>query len=158
MQFIDLHAQYMALKTEIDTRIHSVLDHGQYIMGPEVAELEQQLAEFAGVKHCLTCANGTDALQLLFMAYGVRTGDAVFCTDITMIASVEPACMLGAVPVFCDIEKDTYNVNAKSLERQIKAVLAEGKYHPKLVVAVDIFGNPCDFDAIRVRQSHLTEC
>jgi len=148
MQFIDLHAQYQALKNEIDKRIQAVLDHGQYIMGPEVAELERELAQYVGVKHCLTCANGTDALQLLFMAYGIKAGDAVFCTDITMIASVEPACMLGAVPVFCDIEPDTYNMSAQSLERQIKAVIAEGKYQPKLVIAVDIFGNPCDYGAL----------
>ena len=148
MQFIDLGAQYRTLKSKIDARIGAVLNHGQFIMGPEVAELEQRLAEFVGVKHCLTCANGTDALQLLYMAYGIGTGDAVFCTDITMIATIEPACMLGATPVFCDIEPDTYNISASSLERQIQAVQAEGKYHPKAVVAVDIFGNPCDYEAI----------
>jgi len=148
MQFIDLNAQYRALKTEIEARIKTVLDHGQFIMGPEVAELERRLMEFIGVKHCLSCANGTDALQLLYMAYGIGIGDAVFCADITMIASIEPACMLGAAPVFCDVRLDTYNIDATSLERQVRAVLAEGKYHPKAVVAVDIFGNPCDYETI----------
>ena len=148
MQFIDLSAQYQALKPEIDAQIHRVLEHGQFIMGPEVTDLEKQLAEFTGVKHCLTCANGTDALQLLYMAYDIGPGDAVFCTDITMIATIEPACMLGAEPILCDVEKDTYNISAASLERQIRAVLAEGKYRPKAVVAVDIFGNPCDYPAI----------
>ena len=148
MQFIDLGAQYKTLKSEIDARIGTVLGHGHFIMGPEVAELEHRLAEFVGAKRCLSCANGTDALQLLYMTYGVGAGDAVFCTDITMIATIEPACMLGAAPVFCDIEPDTYNISAASLERQINAVKAEGYYRPKAVVAVDIFGNPCDYEAI----------
>ena len=148
MHFIDLPAQYQELKQEINERIQTVLDHGQYIMGPEVAELEGQLAEYVGVKHCVSCANGTDALQLLYMAYGVCRGVAVFCTDVTMVATIEPACMLGATPVFCDIDRETYNMSADSLERQIRAVQEEGTYRPKAVVAVDIFGNPCDYEAI----------
>lgn len=96
MQFIDLGAQYRTLKTEIDEGIQKVLDHGQYIMGHEVREFEQQLAQYIGVKHCISCANGTDALQMLYMAYGIGKGDAVFCPDITFISSVEPAVMLGA--------------------------------------------------------------
>lgn len=148
MQFIDLGAQYRTLKTEIDEGIQKVLDHGQYIMGHEVREFEQQLAQYIGVKHCISCANGTDALQMLYMAYGIGKGDAVFCPDITFISSVEPAVMLGATPVFCDIDKDTYNLSPASLERQIKAVLAEGKLTPRLVVAVDILGNPADYDEL----------
>lgn len=148
MQFIDLQAQYRALKPEIDANIQSVLDSAQFIGGSYVKELEARLAAFVGRKHCVTCANGTEALQLAFMAYGVGKGDAVFCPDVTFIASVEPACMLGATPVFCDITADTYNLCPKSLERQIKAVLAEGRLTPKMVVAVDFLGNPADFEAL----------
>lgn len=148
MDFVDLKAQYKALKSEIDANIQDVLDSAQFIGGPYVAELEKRLAAFAGRKHCITCANGTDALQIAFMLAGVGNGDAVFCPDVTFIASVEPAKMLGAVPVFCDILPDTYCLSPESLERQIKAVLAEGKRTPKVVVAVDILGNPCDYDAI----------
>lgn len=148
MEFIDLKAQYRALKPEIDANIQSVLDAAQFIGGPYVRELEERLAAFVGRRHCVTCGNGTEALQLAFMAYGVGKGDAVFCPDVTFIASVEPACMLGATPVFCDITPDTYNLCPESLERQIQAVLAEGKLMPKLVVAVDFLGNPADFSAI----------
>ena len=148
MQFIDLKAQYRALKTEIDANIQAVLDSAQFIGGPQVKELETQLAAFVGRKHCVTCANGTDALQIAYMVAGVGEGDAVFCPDMTFISSTEPAKMFGAVSVFCDITPDTYTLCPESLERQIKAVLAEGKLTPKAVVAVDILGNPCDYDAI----------
>lgn len=148
MQFIDLKAQYQALKTEIDANINAVLEAGQFIGGPQVKELEQKLAEYVGRKHCITCANGTDALQIAYMVYGIGEGDAVFCPDITFISSTEPSKMFGATSVFCDIQPDTYNLCPESLERQIKAVLAEGKLKPRAVVAVDILGNPCDFDKI----------
>lgn len=148
MQFIDLKAQYNALKSDINANIQSVLESAQFIGGPFVKELETELAAFTGRKHCITCANGTDALQIAFMVAGVGEGDAVFCPDMTFISSTEPAKMFGAVSVFCDITKDTYNLCPESLERQIQAVLAEGKYTPKAVVAVDILGNPCDYDAI----------
>ena len=148
MQFIDLKAQYRALKTEIDGNIQAVLDSAQFIGGPFVKELEEQLAAFTGRKHCVTCANGTDALQIAYMVAGVGAGDAVFCPDMTFISSTEPAKMFGAVSVFCDITPDTYTLCPESLERQIQAVLAEGRLTPKAVVAVDILGNPCDYDAI----------
>ena len=148
MQFIDLKAQYQALKAEINENIQAVLDDGRYIGGPQVKQLEEKLASFVGRKHCISCANGTDALQIAFMVYGIGEGDAVFCPDITFISSTEPSKMLGAASVFCDIQPDTYNLCPESLERQIKAVLAEGKLTPKAVVAVDILGNPCDYDAI----------
>lgn len=148
MQFIDLEAQYQALKPEIDANIQSVLDAAQFIGGPYVKELEEKLAAFTGRKHCVTCANGTDALQLAYMAVGVGEGDAVFCPDMTFISSTEPANMFGAVSIFCDITPDTYCLSPESLERQIKAVLGEGKLTPKAVVAVDILGSPCDYDAI----------
>ncbi len=148
MQFIDLKAQYAALKDEIDANIQSVLNSVQFIGGSYVEELEAQLAAFTGRKHCITCANGTDALQLAFMACGIGKGDVVFAPDMTFISSTEPAAMFGAVSVFCDITPDTYSICPESLEGQIQAVLAEGKYTPKAVVAVDILGNPCDYDAI----------
>lgn len=148
MQFIDLKAQYQALKAEINENIQAVLDDGRYIGGPHVKELEEKLAAFVGRRHCICCANGTDALQVAFMVYGIGAGDAVFGPDITFVSTTEPAKMLGATSVFCDIQPDTYNLCPESLERQIKAVLAEGKLTPKAVVAVDILGNPCDYDAI----------
>ncbi|MCF2595525.1 DegT/DnrJ/EryC1/StrS family aminotransferase [Pseudoflavonifractor phocaeensis] len=148
MQFIDLKAQYRALKAEIDANIQAVLDSAQFIGGPFVKELEEQLAAFVGRKHCVTCANGTDALQIAYMVAGVGEGDAVFCPDMTFISSTEPAKMFGAASVFCDITPDTYTLCPESLERQIQAVLAEGRLTPKAVVSVDILGNPCDYDAI----------
>ena len=148
MQFIDLKAQYQALRTEIDANIQCVLNSAQFIGGPMVQDLEERLATFTGRKHCITCANGTDALQLAYMMLGIGIGDAVFAPDMTFISTVEPAAMLGATPVFCDITNDTYTLCPTSLERQIKAVLAEGKLSPKAVVAVDILGNPCDYDAL----------
>ena len=148
MEFIDLKAQYKALKNEVDANIQKVLDSAQFIGGPFVVELEDKLAAYVGRKHCVTCANGTDALQVAYMALGIGPGDAVFCPDITFVASTEPAKMLGATPVFCDIRPDTYNLCPESLERQIQAVLAEGRLTPKGVIAVDILGNPCDYDSI----------
>ena len=148
MEFIDLKAQYRALKPEIDRNIQVVLDSAGFIGGKYIKELEQELAAFTGRRHCITCANGTDALQLAYTMLGVGEGDAVFCPDITFISSTEPAKMFGATPVFCDTEPDTYTLSPESLERQIRAVEAEGKLTPKAVVAVDILGNPCDFDRI----------
>lgn len=148
MHFIDLQAQYRALKEEINANIQTVLDEGVFIGGRFVAELEKKIASYVGRKHCIACGNGTDALQAAYMALGIGKGDAVFCPDCTFIASVEPAYMLGATPVFCDVSMDSYNIDPQSLERQIQAVLAEGKLTPKVVVAVDFLGNPCDYDAI----------
>jgi UDP-2-acetamido-2-deoxy-ribo-hexuluronate aminotransferase len=148
VQFIDLKAQYQALKPEIDANIQSVLNAAQFIGGPYVKELEEALAAFTGRKHCITCANGTDALQIAYMMTGVGAGDAVFCPDMTFISSTEPAKMFGAASIFCDILPDTYCLDPASLERQITAVLAEGIFTPKAVVAVDILGNPCDYDVI----------
>ena len=125
MEFIDLKAQYAALKEEINANVLSVMESARFIGGPEVKELEEKLAAFVGRKHCVTCANGTDALQIAYMLYGIGEGDAVFCPDITFISSTEPSKMLGATSVFCDIQPDTYCLCPESLERQIKAVLAE---------------------------------
>lgn len=148
MQFIDLGAQYQALKSNIDANIQAVLDSAQFIGGSFVKELEDKLAAYVGRKHCITCGNGTDALLAAYMALGIGQGDAVFCPDCTFIASVEPAYLLGATPVFCDVSMDSYNLDPTALERQIQAVLADGKLKPKVVTAVDFLGNPCDYDAL----------
>lgn len=148
MKLIDLQLQYAVLKREIDANIQAVLDSTQFIGGPFVSRLEEQLTAFTGRKYCITCANGTDALQVSYMALGVGPGDAVFCPDFTFVASTEAAKLLGAVSVFCDIDPHTYCLSPESLERQVKAVLAEGRFTPKAVVAVDILGNPCDYDKI----------
>lgn len=148
MEFIDLKAQYRALKNEIDANIESIIESAKFIGGPQVSEFETKLAAYVGRKHCISCASGTDALQLAFLAYGVKEGDAVFCPDMTFIASIEPACMLGATPVFCEIESDTYNINPVALEAEVKKVVEEGKLTPKMVVAVDFLGNPAKHDEI----------
>ena len=148
MEFIDLKAQYRALQPQIDENIRRILSGAHFIGGAEVTEFEEKLAAYVGRKYCVSCGNGTDALQLSYMAYGVGPGDAVFCPDMTFIASVEPACMLGATAVFCDIEPDTYNLSPTSLEEHIQRVLAEGKLRPRAVVAVDFLGNPAKFDEL----------
>lgn len=149
MEFIDLKAQYAALKEEIDESIEKVLASTHFILGEEEKEFEKRLAEYIGVKHVVGCSDGTAALQLIYMAYGIGAGDAVFCPDMTFVASVEPACLLGATPIFCDIDSRTYNIDANSLERQINAVIKEGKWNPKAVVAVDFIGNPADYNEMR---------
>jgi len=148
MEFINLKAQYMTLKAQIDSNVQAVIEGTHFIGGEQVKELEEQLAAYVGREHCITCGSGTDALQLAYMAYKVGDGDAVFCPDMTFIASVEPAVLLGATPVFCDIEADTYNLSPVSLEEHIKRVIAEGKLNPKVVVSVDFLGNPVKIDEI----------
>jgi len=145
MQFIDLQAQYQHLKSKIDKRIQNVLDHGKYIMGPEVQELEEKLADYVGVKHAISCANGTDALQLALMAMEVKTGDAVFCPTFTFFATAEAPALMGATPVFVDSEQSAFNICPVDLENQIKQTLAEGKLTPKVIIAVDLFGLPANY-------------
>lgn len=148
MEFIDLHAQYLQLRDEINANIQKVLDHGKYIMGPEVFELEEQLAEYVGVKHCITCANGTDALQMVLMAWDIKAGDAVFVPSFTFMSTAEVVSLQGATPVFTDIDIKTFNMSAESLEKQIKKVLEEGKLTPKAIIPVDLFGQPADYEQI----------
>lgn len=148
MQFIDLAAQYQRLKHRIDERIQRVLDHGKYIMGPEVYELEEALAEYAGVKHAITCANGTDALQLCLMALNIDGGDAVFCPTFTFFATAEAPAFLGATPVFVDSNSETFNICPKHLEVQIQKTITEGKLFPKAIIAVDLFGLPANYPEI----------
>jgi len=146
--FIDLQAQRERIQTEIDTAMQAVMAHGQFIMGPEVRDFEAKLADFGQAKHALSCANGTDALALALMAWGLRTGDAVFCPSFTFVATGEVIPWLGAHPVFVDIDPVTYNMDPAHLEASIAAVLAEGKLKPKAVIAVDLFGQPADYPAI----------
>lgn len=148
MEFVDLKSQYKKLKTEIDANIQKVLNHGHYLMGPEVAELEQQLAEYVGVKNCITCANGTDALHMVLMAWGIKKGDAVFVPTFTFMSTAEVVSLAGATPVFTDIDLKTFNIDAASLEKQIEKVIAEGKLKPKAVIPVDLFGQPADYSKI----------
>ncbi|MFU7709789.1 DegT/DnrJ/EryC1/StrS family aminotransferase [Aeromonas veronii] len=150
MQFIDLAAQYQHLKQKIDQRIQQVLEHGHYIMGPEVAELEAKLADYVGVKHVITCANGTDALTLAMMAMGVKPGDAIFCPTFTFFATAETIAYEGATPVFVDSDPDTFNISPQDLEKQIQRVLAEGKLNLKAIITVDLFGLPANYPELEI--------
>lgn len=145
MQFIDLAAQYLHLKDKIDARIQAVLNHGHYIMGPEVQELEEKLAEYVGVKHAITCANGTDALTLAMMVLDIKEGDAVFCPTFTFFATAEVVAYEGATPIFVDSDPDTFNICPIDLEKRIKAVIEEGVLTPKAIIAVDLFGLPANY-------------
>lgn len=149
MEFRDLKKQYNVLKQDIDKAIQDVSAAGAFIMGPQVRELEQQLADYVGVKHCLSCANGTDALTLALKAWGIGPGDAVFVPDFTFFSSAEVVSLEGATPVFVDVYEDTFNIDPEDLERAIKQTLAEGRLTPKVIVAVDLFGLPADYARIR---------
>ena len=149
MEFRDLKQQYQVLRGDIDRAVLDVMASGAYIMGPQVKVLEKQLAEYVGVKHCLTCANGTDALTLALKAWGIGPGDAVFVPDFTFFSSAEVVSLEGATPVFVDVHEETFNMDAEDLDRAIKQVLAEGRLQPRAIVAVDLFGLPADYQAIR---------
>ncbi len=139
--FIDLKAQYSALKPDIDLRIQAVLDHGQYIMGPEVAELEARLAAFSGAKHCVTVASGTEALLIALMALDIKPGDEIVTSPFTFAATAEVIALLGAKPVFVDIEPDTCNLDARALARAVGP-------RTRAIMPVSLYGQPCDMDAI----------
>lgn len=141
IQFIDLKSQYQALKPSIDRRIQAVLDHGQYIMGPEVAELEARLATYAGTKYCITCASGTEALLMSLMALGIEPGDEIITTPFTFVATAEVIVLLGAVPVFVDIEPDTCNIDPAKIEAAITA-------KTRAIMPVSLYGQPADMDEI----------
>jgi len=149
MQFRDLARQYQELKPKMDSAMLSVAAGAHYIMGPEVQALEERLAAYTGVKHCLTCANGTDALTLALKAWGIGPGDAVFVPDFTFFASAEVVSLEGATPVFVDVDARTYNIDTESLGAAVQAVLAEGRLKPRVVVAVDLFGLPANYPAVR---------
>jgi len=147
IQFIDLKAQQNRIRPQLDEAIKRVLDHGQYIMGPEVKELEEKLAAFCGAKHAITCANGTDALQLVLMAQGIGSGDAVFLPSFTFTATPEVVALLGAEPVFVDVLPDTFNMDPASLHKGIQAAKEKG-LTPRGIIPVDLFGQPADYDAL----------
>ena len=148
MQFRDLKKQYEVLKPQMDAAIARVLATAQYIHGPQVEELEARLAAYVGRKHCISCGDGTSALQLSLMAWGIGPGDAVFVPDFTFFSTGEVASAIGATPVFYDVLPDTFNADARSLEQAILAVQREGKLRPAAVAAVDLFGLSADYDAI----------
>lgn len=141
MEFIDLKTQYARLKTEIDAGIQKVLDHGQYILGPEVTELEEKLATYTGAKYCITCANGTDALQIAQMALGIGVSDEVITPGFTYIATAETVALLGAKPVYVDVDPKTYNLDVTKLEAAITP-------KTKAIIPVSLYGQCADFDAI----------
>lgn len=149
MQFRDLKKQYQSLKKEIDPAIQQVLTTGNFISGIQVTELEEQLSAYVGVKHCITCGNGTDALTLALMVWNIGPGDAVFVPDFTFFASGETPAYEGAVPIFVDVEEDTFNMSPSSLEEAIWQVKREGKLIPRVIIAVDLFGQPADYPEIR---------
>jgi len=148
MQFIDLKRQYAVLKDGIGKGIAAVLEHGRFIMGPEVTALEQKLASLAGIRHAVACSSGTDALLMALMAWGVGPGDAVFVPAFTFFASAEAIALTGATPVFTDICPDTFNMDPASLEAAIQKTLKEDTLVPRTVMPVDLFGLPADYHAI----------
>ena len=148
MQFIDLKSQYALIKDEINKGIDGVLEHGRYVFGPEIEELEAKLAEFVGVKHAIACSSGTDALIMPLMAWGIGPGDAVFTTPFSFVATAEVISLVGATPVFVDIDEKTYNIDPVKLEKEIERVKAEGKLTPKAIIPVDLFGLPAELHKI----------
>lgn len=141
MEFIDLASQQLRIKADLDSAIQQVLAHGKYILGPEVAELEEKLAAFVGVKHCITCANGTDALQIAQMAFGIGPGDEVISPGFSYIATAETIAVLGAKPVYVDVDSRTYNLDPLLLEQAITD-------KTKAIIAVSLYGQCADMDAI----------
>jgi dTDP-4-amino-4,6-dideoxygalactose transaminase len=164
LPFIDLQSQYRRIAKDVEERVLKVLRSGQYILGPEVRELESALAQFAGTRHCVSCASGTDALLIALMAKEVRPGDAVFCPSFTFFATAEVVALLGATPVFVDVEADSFNIDPVALERAIRALQSrDASVHPlprgskgkpfeplvpRGIIAVDLFGLPAEYGRI----------
>ncbi len=149
MEFRDLRRQYAVIKPEIDNAIADVISSTHFIMGTEVQELEQDLAEYVGVKECISCANGTDALQLALMVWNVGPGDAVFVPDFTFFSSGEVVAAVGATPIFVNVYHDTFNISAENLEECIEDIVNNTALNPKVIIAVDLFGLPADYEKIR---------
>ena len=147
--FIDLQAQRARISDKVDTAIAKVLEHGRFILGPEVKDFEEKMSAFSGAKHSISCANGTEALALPLMAWNLRPGDAVFCPSFTFTATAEVVPWLGASCVYVDIDEKTYNMDPASLEAAIDETLAKGELRPKAIIAVDLFGQPADYPAIK---------
>lgn len=155
MQFRDLKTQYTVLKDEMDKAILDVVASSAYVMGPKIKEMETAFAEYVGAKHCIACNSGTDALLLALKAWDVKAGDAVFVPSFTFFASAEVIAMQGATPVFVDVDEDTFNMDVADLERKIEQTLKAGKFNPRVIIAVDLFGLPADFKTIRkVAEKH----
>lgn len=148
MEFRNLQRQYRYLKEEIDGAIFQVLQSGRFISGSVVGELEEALAQYVGCRHCISCGNGTDALELALRALDIGPGDAVFVPDFTFFASGEVVSTVGALPVFVDVEPDTYNISVSALKEAVSEVAAQGKYRLGAVIAVDLFGQPAEYGKI----------
>lgn len=149
MQFRDLPKQYEVLKEQIDSAMIGVATSAHFISGPEVKDLEKKLAEYVGVKHCITCANGTDAISIALRVWGIAEGDAVFVPDFTFFSSGECPADEGAMTIYVDVDQRTFNIDPIKLEEAVKKVIADGMYKPKAVVAVDLFGLPADYPALK---------
>lgn len=145
MEFRDLKKQYEVLKTQIDDEITKVIQASNFISGKQVRELEEQLAEYVGCSHCITCANGTDALSLVLMAWNIGENDAVFIPDFTFFATGEVVSFANATPIFVDVEQDTYNIDPIKLEEAILQTIKEGSFTPKAIISVDLFGQPANY-------------
>ena len=149
MRFRDLKRQYQVLKAGIDKAILDVAASGAYIMGPQVKELERELADYVGTRHCISCASGTDALTLALKAWGIKQGNAVFVPDFTFFASAEAVSLEGATPIFVDVDRETFNIDPADLADKIEATLRKGDLTPKVIIAVDLFGLPANYPALR---------
>lgn len=155
MEFRDLRAQYKQYQKEINQAIHEVLNSSTFIGGKVVDGLEQQLAEYVGVKHCISCANGTEAMTLVLMAWDVKEGDAVFVPDFTFFSTGEVVAFRGGTPVFVDVDRDTFNIDTMKLEKAIQETLEEGKLNPRVIIPVDLFGLPANYPEIeRIAQKY----
>lgn len=148
MQFRDLKAQYQKYKANIDSAIQEVLINANFIGGKQVGELEKQLAEYVGVKHCISCANGTEAMTLVAMAWGVKEGDVVFVPDFTFFSTGEIVSFRGATPIFVDVDRNTFNIDPVKLEKAIQKTLSIGELTPKVIIPVDLFGLPANYPEI----------
>ena len=149
MKFLDLEKQQSRIRTSLEKRLGAILDHGAYIMGPEVHELEEKLADYCGVKHAISCSSGTDALLIPLMAWGIGPGDAVFTTPFTYVATAEVIALLGATPVFVDVYDSTFNIDCEKLEIAIQDTIKDGKLNPKAIIPVDLFGVPARYRLIK---------
>jgi dTDP-4-amino-4,6-dideoxygalactose transaminase len=149
MEFRDLNRQYQSLKTEIDNAILNTLNSFRFISGDAVKNLEERLAVYVNRKYCITCANGTDALELILKAWGIKAGDAVFVPDFTFFATAEAVASVGAVPIFVDVKEDTFNIDPEKLSRAVDEIRQSGIFHPRAVISVDLFGQPAEYDALK---------
>lgn len=148
MEFRDLKKQYEVLSPLLDDALKKAAAGARYIMGPEVGQLEEELAQYVGTRHCISCANGTDALQLALMVWGVGPGDAVFVPDFTFFSSAEVVAAVGATPVFADVSPGTFNIDPEDLERVVRETIAGGRLTPKVIIGVDLFGLPAPWPEI----------